>query len=1105
VLFADLVGFTSISEQHDPEEVRDLLSRYFDLAREVIEGYGGSVEKFIGDAVMALWGAPVAREDDPERAVRAALDLVARVRELSLGGERLAIRAGVLSGEAAVTPGRIGEGMVAGDVVNTASRLQSVAPANVVLVGESTQQATKASIAYERATDQILKGKELPVPAWRALRVVARVGGEGREEGLEPPFVGRDEEFRLLTEQLHAAERESKLRVVAVTGQAGLGKSRLVWELEKYLDGLAADRVYYWHQGRSPSYGEGVTYWALGEMVRLRARIAEGEDAASTREKLAATLADFVPDADERRRIEPALLALLGIENADWAQREQLFSAWRTFFERVADRGPTVLVFEELQWADDGLLDFIEHLLDWSRDKPILLLTLARPEILERRPNFGLGRHAFVAIHLDPLAAPPMAQLLRGLVPALSGDDLQRIVDRAEGVPLYAVETIRSLVDSGHLVRREDEYEPVGTLPVLDIPPTLRALIASRLDALDPADRTLVQAASVIGAAFAPASVAAVSGRPADEIAAGLRRLVGKELVALETDPRSPERGQYRFTQGLVREVAYAGLGRSERRVRHLAAARYLDTLDEGELAGVLAMHYVEAYRAAPEGDEASAIAGQARVALKAAAERARQLHSPAQAVTYYEQAIAVTFDEVDQNELKLRAAEAALTVGDGAKAERLAREAVAWNAARGDLLGEGQAASVLAAILLQLSKIDDAKALLIDVASRLPSEPSAVAVKLRGELARVHLFSDQPESALREIELALSAAERLFLDRKTTTDLIITKAWALVVSERYREGTALILGAMSVADDSSDLDGAWRARFNLSGMAITDDPHMALRVGRKGFASGLETGLTLYAASMAGNISAALMILGRFDEVMSLEADTPRVPDNPLAITIQNDAAIVFGFRGDASGVESRRAVIEQTFAGSTSQQDLGTRLYLDAMLAFGAGRMTEARDLAHQARDSYFGGSVGQVAVTALQISLLLGDAEGVRADSRWISDHRAFGDWLSRWGDIGEAGVAALEGRYADAGSAFRSLVEELRSADLKLDLAMTQLLRWTLMPEDDESTAALDDARALFSEMRVEEWVKHLMSTAAQTHAATVSSEAAAEDAPVPTRR
>ncbi|MEP7377958.1 MAG: adenylate/guanylate cyclase domain-containing protein [Chloroflexota bacterium] len=354
VLFADLVGFTTLSEQHDPEQVRELLSEYFNVAREVIAGYAGTIEKFIGDAVMAVWGAPLAHEDDAERAVRAALELVSRVRELRLSGAPIELRAAVHSGEAAVTVGLTGEGMVAGDLVNTASRLQSIAPPGVVLVGETTQQATRAAIAYEPAGEQLLKGKQAPVAAWRALRVVARVGGAGREEGLEPPFVGRDEELHLLKDQLHAAEREHKLRMVAITGQAGMGKSRLIWELEKYLDGLAGPELYYWHQGRSPSYGEGVSFWALGEMVRRRAHITEGEDEASTREKLRKTLDDFVPDAQERRWLEPALGVLLGIDEADWGAREQLFSAWRTFFERIADKGPTVLAFEDLQWADNG-------------------------------------------------------------------------------------------------------------------------------------------------------------------------------------------------------------------------------------------------------------------------------------------------------------------------------------------------------------------------------------------------------------------------------------------------------------------------------------------------------------------------------------------------------------------------------------------------------------------------------------------------------------------------------------------------------------------------------------------------------------------------------
>jgi class 3 adenylate cyclase len=552
VLFADLVGYTGLSEQQDPEQMRDLLSRYFDTARQVIEGYGGTVEKFIGDAVMAIWGAPTAHEDDAERAVRAALELVQSVSELTLAGQPLSLRAGVFSGEAAVTPGRVGEGMVAGDVVNTASRLQSVAPPGTVLVGEQTRNTTSAAIAYEPAGEQLLKGKQASVAAWRALRVVARVGGEGRDEGLEPPFVGRRVELRLLKDQLHATEEERKLRTVLITGQAGMGKSRLVWELEKYLDGLAGP-VYYWHQGRSPSYGEGVTFWALGEMVRRRARIAEGEDEASTREKLRATLAEFVPDEDERRRLEPALGALLGIDDIDWDAREQLFSAWRTFFERIADRGPSVLVFEDLQWADSGLFDFIDHLAEWSRDGPILIVGLARPELLQRRPDIAAGRSAFVALHLEPLSEDAMAALLRGLVPAIPDKDLARIVGRAEGVPLYAVETVRSLVDGGHLVRSGDIYELVGEVPSLDVPPSLRALIASRLDALPEADRRLLQDAAVIGLTFAVPPLAALQQLATGEVESSLRALGQKELVALETDPRSPERGQYRFRQELVR------------------------------------------------------------------------------------------------------------------------------------------------------------------------------------------------------------------------------------------------------------------------------------------------------------------------------------------------------------------------------------------------------------------------------------------------------------------------------------------------------------------------------------------------------------------------
>ncbi len=333
VLFADLVGFTAASEGRDAEDTRELLTRYFDTARTIVERYGGTVEKFIGDAVMALWGAPVAHEDDPERAVRAALELVEAMPSLH---PALRARAGVLTGEAAVTLGATDQGMVAGDLVNTASRIQSAAEPGAVLVGDATRRASDAAIAYADAGAHALKGKAEPVLLHQALRVVANRGGEGRGGPLEAPFVGRSAELRLLKDLFHASADESRARLVSVVGVAGIGKSRLAWEFEKYVDGLVGE--VWWHRGRCLSYGDGVAYWALAEMVRGRARILEDEPPASAAAKVTAMLELHVEDADERAWIEPRLLHLLGLTDRTAPDREDLFAAWRRFLERLAER-----------------------------------------------------------------------------------------------------------------------------------------------------------------------------------------------------------------------------------------------------------------------------------------------------------------------------------------------------------------------------------------------------------------------------------------------------------------------------------------------------------------------------------------------------------------------------------------------------------------------------------------------------------------------------------------------------------------------------------------------------------------------------------------------
>ena len=453
-----------------------------------------------------------------------ALDLVDAVRRLGEGADvpDLALRAGVLTGEAAVTLGASDMGMVAGDLVNTASRLQSVAEAGTVLVGDSTRRASGEAIAYEPVEDQVLKGKELPVAAWRALRVVAKRGGAGRSDQLEAPFVGRDAELQLIKDFYHGTARERGVRLVSVIGQAGIGKTRLAWEFLKYIDGVT--ELVYWHQGRSPSYGDGITFWALGEMVRMRLGIGEGADEEETREALTGSLEEFVPEEDERRALEAPLLQLLGFQSGAESERGQLFSSWRTYFERIAEQAPVVLVFEDLQWADEGLFDFIEDLLAWSRGKPIYVITLARPELLERRPTWGAGQRGFTSLGLEPLTDAEMLELLGGLVPGLPESAARTIVQRAEGIPLYAVETVRMLLNDGRLQQTDGAYQPVGDLSTLAVPETLHALIAARLDGLEPADRSLLQDASVIGLSFGADALAAVSGLATDEVERRLRQ-----------------------------------------------------------------------------------------------------------------------------------------------------------------------------------------------------------------------------------------------------------------------------------------------------------------------------------------------------------------------------------------------------------------------------------------------------------------------------------------------------------------------------------------------------------------------------------------------------
>jgi len=1076
VLFADLVGFTPFAEERDAEETRELLTRYFDVARDIIERFGGTVEKFIGDAVMAVWGAPTAREDDAERAVRAGLELVDAVRAL---GPTIQARAGVLTGEAAVTIGATNQGMVAGDLVNTAARLQSIAPPGAVLVGESTQRAAAAAIAFEKAGEQLLKGKTAPVPAWRALRVVAQRGGHGRSDMPEPPFVGRDEEFRLLRDLLSATGRDRRARLVSITGPGGIGKSRLAWELEKYIDGVV--ETVYWHRGRSPAYGDGITFWALGEMVRRRAGLAETDDEPTTRERIAAIVAEHVPDAEDRRWVGPGLLTLLGLEPAPPGGRDVLFAAWRIFFERIAAKGTTILLFEDLQWADSGLLDFIDHLLEWSRGAPLLVVTLARPELFDRRPGWGTWTRNFTGLALEPLAEPAMRELLESFVPGLPRPAVEAILDRADGIPLYAVETIRSLVAERRLERRDGAYRAVGDLATLAIPDTLRSLIASRLDALDPADRGLIQDASVLGQTFTLAGLAAMTASDEADLEPRLRGLMRRELLDLEADPRSPERGQYKFVQSLIREVAYGTLARPERQARHLTVARYYEMLGEDELAGALATHYVAAYKASGAGAEADAVAVQARLALSGAAARAASLGAHDQAVAYLAQALEVTADPAARGGLLERAAISASVAADLEGAQALARRSVEEYRRAGDTASAARATAELGVILLNAQGPVQAIAALEGALAELPdSAPDDVRARLLVNLSRALFRNDQPGRALETVDRALPIAERLDLD-EVIADAFNNKAVALSRHGRTREAVALMEAAIASAQAGGFVSAELRARNNLAATLATREPRRATEMQRENLELARRVGDRYVANVISLAVTSGAWLLGDgWDAALAaLTEALARVRDLSEEADVLAAACSFWVARGDATDDALGRLEIA---AVQLSDPSAATNLhFVRGDRALVRGDYAEAYEEMLRAADKT--AAAGFYLAEAVRPALWLRDAIRARAVAERLDADPDAHSNVSRVNRAAAwAGIAALEGRRDEAVAGYRDALKHYREFGFEFEVARIELdMLMLLGPDLPDARAVAEEARSVFERVGARPYLERLDAT------------------------
>ena len=1041
VLFADLVGFTTLSESRDSEEVRRILSRYFDTCRRLISLYGGTVEKFIGDAVMAVWGTPTATEDDAERAVRAALDLVAAVSALGdeVGAPELRARAGVLTGEAAVTIGAEGEGMVAGDLVNTASRIQSIAPPGTAYVGDSTRRATEQTIAYEDAGSHELQGKSGLYPLWRALRVVSGARGALKSQGLEAPFVGRDRELRLVKELFHGSADEGAAHLVSITGVAGIGKSRLAWEFFKYFDGLP--QTTYWHRGRCLSYGEGVTYWALADMVRMRCRIAEDEASASAIEKLQAVLVEHIVDEEERRFVEPRVAHLLGLEDGPRFEREDLFSAWRVFFERLAEVNPVVMVFEDMQWADDSLLDFIDHLLEWSRNFPLFVCMLARPELHDRRPTLGAGRRNFTSLHLEPLPSRAMEELLSGLVPGLPDEARGHILERAEGIPLYAVETVRMMLDRGVLVQDGPIYRPVGPIASLEVPETLHALIAARLDGLAPEERRLLQDASVLGKTFTKRALAALLELAESELEPLLHSLVRKEMLGLQTDPRSPEHGQYSFLQDLVRHVAYETLSKQERRTRHLAAAAYLESAfgEEEEIVEVLASHYLDAYRAGPEAEGADEIKVKARQMLVRAGERAASLAAAREGQRYFEQAAELADDALTRADLEDRAGRMAWRRGRAEEARTFFEQARST-------FEEAGLSHPAARLSARLAEIDGGEGHLAEAVDRLDhaletlstEEPDEDFANVAAQLGRFLSLSGRFEEGAPHLELALELAEGLDLP-EVFAHALASKSVVLMRRNRLEEARILLEGAVSraLADDLPA--PAARASNNLAVVHESCDRYReALEATQRGIEFARRIGDRVWEGQMlAGEIS-TLILLGRWNEARDRGAE---LEGTDLA-GAANQLVHLVGVECARGQIGQARARFDRRPDGAEDLQTRSTYTVHEAMLLRAEGKPRAAlemleRDLAQ---------SLQELGVRFLTVKLML--AEGLEA---------AF--------DLGDS--AKVE--------ALLNIVERLRPGDRPpLVAAHAARFRARRTAEPDEAGRGFRRAAALFDELGVVFW-------------------------------
>jgi class 3 adenylate cyclase/tetratricopeptide (TPR) repeat protein len=936
VLFCDLVGFTARAEQLDPEDVRAVLGPYHARVRAELERHGGTVEKFIGDAVMALFGAPTAHEDDPERAIRAAL----AIREFA-GESGLELRIGITTGEALIrldANAAEGEGLASGDVVNTAARLQSAAPVNGILADETTFRASRPAIEYRDVRAVEAKGKSGPVPVWEVIAARSRFGVDVTHR-VRAALIGRERELSFLRDAFERARHERLPQLVTLVAVPGMGKSRLVYELSRIVD--ADPELVTWRQGRCLAYGDGVAFWALAEVVKAQSGIREEDDAAAAAGKLHAAVTEAVGDEKDAGWVESHLRPLVGLEKETGMggdRRGEAFAAWRRFFEALADHRPLVLVLEDLHWADEGLLDFVDELVDWLSGVPLLVVCSARPELLERRPGWGGGRVNASMIGLAPLSPEQTAVLIsqvleRSVLPA---EIQQALLERSEGNPLYAEQFAQLYLERGSA----DE---------LPLPETLQGIVAARIDGLPADEKAVLRDASVIGKVFWTAALRR-DERAADPLLHSLER---KGFLTRQRRSSVGGEGEWAFAHMLLRDVAYGQIPRAERAHKHREAAEWIEGLGRSEdHAELLAFHRRSALELARASQQdTTELETPTRLALRAAGDRAFSVNAYPAAAAYYGEALALWPGDEERPRLLYQCADA-LYIATATGALSALEEARDALLAAGEQQTAAEAELSISRVWWHRGRRDESDRHLLRAEELAGTERSPARARVLANVARTRSIAGDREGGLRLATEALAMADSLGLD-----ELRAHALGTISLAKMYLDDPS------GVADGEKALEIALAINSPQAGtiannMAVDAIFKFELRRAGELFAEGLQIAERFGDASnvrwLRHQCAAADYIEGRWDDALEGEgafiAECEAGSPHYLEASARANRAVIREARGDVEGAlaDSRRAV--ELVRKSGDPQEVLPQLGNAVEILERHGFIAEARALAEE-----------------------------------------------------------------------------------------------------------------------------------------------------------